>query len=129
MSGYKKFEDLELWKNGRVIVNKVYDLSGAGLFAKDFVLKDQMRGAGVSIISNIGEGFERDGNSEHKQFLPYAKGSTGEVRSQLYLALDRKYITQKEFDEVYEMLITEAKMLSGFMQYIKNSGYYGRKYK
>jgi len=126
---FKRFEDLDVWKTGRFVVNKVYEITAKGEFFKDFVLKDQMRGAAISIISNIGEGFERDGDSEHKQFLSYAKGSAGEVRSQLYVALDREYITREEFDETYDLPVRESRMLSGFIQYIKNSGVGGRKYK
>ena len=127
MSQVKTFEDTEIWKKGREIVNKIYNISDKGSFAKDYVLRNQIRDAALSIISNIAEGFERDGEKEHIQFLSYAKGSAGEVRSQLYIVFDRKYITDKEFKELHGLLMEESKMLSGFMNYMKASGKKGRK--
>ncbi|MCE5301205.1 MAG: four helix bundle protein [Spirochaetia bacterium] len=129
MAKLDRFEDFEIWKHARLIMNRVYDMSSIGEFARDYALKGQIRDAVISIMSNIGEGHERDGNKERINFLSYAKGSTGEVRCQLYVALDIKYITQKEFDELYAMLMAESRMLSGLMNYLKKSAFKGRKYK
>jgi len=85
----KKFEDLESWKKARTLTNEVYKATTAGNFVRDFALKDQIRRASISILSNIAEGFERGGDKEFLQFLAVAKGSCGEVRAQLYIALDQ----------------------------------------
>ncbi len=79
----KKFEDLEIWQKARGLTHEIYSISSVGEFAKDYGLKDQIRRSSVSIISNISEGFERDGNKEFLQFLSLAKGSCGELRAQL----------------------------------------------
>ena len=88
MSTIDKFEDMEVWQNARSITKKTYICSGSGQFSKDYGLRDQIQRAAVSIMSNIAEGFERGSNKEFIQFLFIAKGSAGEVRSQLYVALD-----------------------------------------
>lgn len=129
MAGIGTFEDTELWKKGRIIVNKIYDYSSTGEFAKDFAMKNQIRDAAISIISNIAEGFERDGDKENLQFISYAKGSAGEVRSQLHIAFDRKYITKQQFEETQAMLLEESRMCSGFMKYLRSSRFQGRKRK
>ena len=85
----KKFEEIESWKKARLLTSKIYQTTGQGNFARDFGLKDQIRRASISILSNIAEGFERGGDKEFVQFLAMAKGSCGEVRAQLYVALDQ----------------------------------------
>lgn len=97
MASFERFEDIEGWKLARQVTNQVYELSSAGEFSRDFALVNQMRRASISIMSNIAEGFERDGNKEFLQFLSIAKGSCGEVRSQLYIAFDRKYVDEARF--------------------------------
>lgn len=99
MSKITRFEDIEAWKAARRLLNRVYELSDVGAFRRDFALRDQVRRAAISVLSNIAEGFERDGNKEFLQFLSHAKGSVGELRAQLYVALDRKYIDQSQFDD------------------------------
>ena len=90
MATVKKFEDLEIWQKARGVIREIYSISSVGEFSKDYGLKDQIRRSSVSIISNISEGFERDGNKEFLQFLSLAKGSCGELRAQLYVALDQQ---------------------------------------
>ncbi len=90
MATFKSFEDIEAWQKARELTNRVYDASDKGAFARDFGLRDQIRRACVSILSNIAEGFERSGTGEFVQFLSSAKGSAGEVRAQLYVALERR---------------------------------------
>jgi len=101
MAKIRQFEDIEAWKKARILVKEVYKVTAEGKFSKDFSLKDQIRRAAVSIISNIAEGFSRQTDQEFVQFLHIAKGSTSEVQSQLYIALDLGYISQEEFSKLY----------------------------
>ena len=101
MGRIKKFENLEDWKIAREVTKEIYSMSKNELFTKDFGLRNQICRASVSIMSNIAEGFERDGDKEFINFLSIAKGSAGEVRSQLYAALDQNYISQEEFNSAY----------------------------
>jgi four helix bundle protein len=96
----KNFEDLEIWKHASDLVNRIYRFSESGPFSKDFGLRDQIRRAAVSIMSNIAEGYERGGNQELLQFLSVAQGSCGEARCQLYIACDQGYISKKVCDEI-----------------------------
>src|SRR5438067_12149958 len=99
MSTFQSFEEIEAWQKARELTRRVYEVSDAGTFSRDFGLRDQMRRASVSILSNIAEGFERSGTGEFVQVLSAAKGSAGEVRAQLYVALDRSYINAATFKE------------------------------
>lgn len=98
---FTKFEDMKIWQDGRELVRAVYAVAGKGAFAKDYGLRDQIQRAAVSVCSNIAEGYERSGNKEFAKFLWIAKGSSGEVASQLYHALDLGYLTQLDFDQLY----------------------------
>lgn len=124
----KKFEDLEVWKNARQFSVMIYQITEQGNFKKDFGLKDQLRRAAVSIVSNIAEGFERNGNKEFVQFLSYAKGSSGEIRAQLYIAKDLDYINEEQFNELSEKITMISKMIAGFIVYIKQSDFKGTKF-
>ena len=86
MATIEKFEDIEAWQKARELTREVYAASNTWLFAKDYGLRDQIRRAAVSIMSNIAEGFERGGDKEFGQFIAQAKGSSAEVRAQLYVA-------------------------------------------
>jgi four helix bundle protein len=123
-----RFEEIESWKRARSLTKRVYDCCNEQRFAKDFGLKDQIRRASVSTMSNIAEGFERGGNQEFIQFLATAKGSNGEVRSQLYVALDQQYITQQQFDELYNDAEAISKLIARFMDYLQKSTLRGVKY-
>ena len=129
MATINRFEDLDVWKKARVLSKAIYLKSIEGSFAKDFSLKDQINRSSGSVMDNVAEGFEREGRQEFVQFLSYSKSSAGEVRSQLYRALDRGHITQAEFDELYEQTFGLGKMLGGFMNYLKKSEIKGLKYK
>lgn len=98
MFSFKSFEEIESWQKARELTRKVYTVSNQGAFTKDFGLRDQIRRASVSIMSNIAEGFERDGKGEFLQILAVAKGSSGEVRAQLYIALDQDYLDKNTFE-------------------------------
>ena len=129
MSTFQNFEDIEAWQKARELTRRVYDVSDVGPFARDFGLRDQIRRADVSVMSNIAEGFERSGTAEFVQFLSNAKGSAGEVRAQLYVALDRKYIDTTTFQELTQLAAQISRMISSLMAYLRRSGIRGTKYK
>jgi four helix bundle protein len=129
MSTIQKIEDLEIWQKARLLVRDLYRISNQNEFSKDFALRNQIRRGAISIMSNIAEGFERDGNKEFIQFLAIAKGSTGEVRSQLYIALDQNHINSNEFNRINDFIIEIAKMINGMINYLTKSNIKGLKYK
>jgi len=116
----KSFEDMQVWQDARVFVKLIYELTASDVFKKDYGLKDQIQRAAVSIMNNISEGFERDNNKEFMNFLGYAKGSAGEVRSMLYVALDLKYISKDNFDINYNKAIKIITQISNFKKYLKD---------
>ena len=116
----KSFEDLQVWQDARKFVKSIYKLTSLENFSKDFGLRDQIQRAAVSIMNNISEGFERDNNKEFIKFLGYSKGSAGEVRSMLYVALDLKYVSKDEFDNCYEEAVKIIKQISNFKKYLRN---------
>ena len=129
MATVERFEDIEAWQKARELTKEVYACSGTGKFAKDYGLRDQIRRAAVSIMSNIAEGFERSGSAEFSQFLSIAKGSAGEVEAQLYIALDQGYINNKQFESIKAMTLSTKRLIAGFMNYLKRSKLKGQKYK
>jgi four helix bundle protein len=129
MATIERFEDLEAWKIAREVTKEVYRISKNDLFIRDFGLRDQICRASVSIMSNIAEGFERDGNKEFVNFLSIAKGSSGEVRSQLYVALDQDYISDNEFNSLYRKTTQNSRVIAGLMNYLKQSDIRGIKFK
>jgi len=128
MSKINRFEDIEAWKIARDVTKEIYRVSKNDLFYRDFGLRDQICRASVSIMSNIAEGFERDGNKEFINFLSIAKASSGEVRSQLYVALDQNYISQNDFNLIYNKTLENSRVISGLMNYLKNTELRGRKF-
>lgn len=125
----KYFEDLEVWKDSRILTNRIYSITKKSAFSKDFGLVDQIRRASVSVMSNIAEGFERGGNKEFIQFLYISKGSCGEVRAQLYVAYDQAYIDKREFEDISESARKLSIMIGNFIEYLEKSPYKGPKYK
>ena len=93
------FEDIQVWKDARIFVKDIYTMTSFEKFRKDYGLKDQIQRAAVSVLNNISEGFERNNNKEFIKFLLYAKGSAGEIRAMLYIALDINYISNEDFDK------------------------------
>jgi len=129
MAKIAKFEDIESWRRARTYTNDVYKITGAGKFARDFGLKDQIRRAAISILSNIAEGFERGGDNEFLQFLSIAKGSCGEARAQLYIALDQSYISVVQFESLMKATADISQLISGLMKYLHGSSLRGNKYR
>jgi len=125
----KYFEDLEVWKLSRELSNKIYNVSNNGRFTKDFGLRNQIRKAAVSTMSNIAEGYERGGNQEFIQFLSISKASCGEVRSQLYVAMDQCYINKKKCEQLIDNFKKLSIMINNFIEYLKCGRYKGTKYK
>ncbi len=105
MSTVKQFEDLQVWQDARALVKDIYSASEERGFYRDIGLREQIRRAATSTMSNIAEGFERGSRKEFIQFLNIAKGSVGEARSQLYVALDQAYLSETRFNELKEMAL------------------------
>jgi four helix bundle protein len=124
----KNFEDLEIWKLARRLTREIYTCSKASKLSRDYGLRDQMQRAAVSIMSNIAEGFERGGNQEFIQFLYIAKGSCGEVRSQIYVALDEDYVDPKTAESLLAILKRLSSMIKHLIDHLKQSGFRGPKY-
>ena len=128
MATINTFEELEIWILSREICQDVWDIFKRTALGKDYELKNQMNRSSGSIMDNIAEGFERNGRREFINFLSYSKGSCGELRSQLYRAFDRKYITKEEFEFLKEKTITESKKIGSFMSYLVKSDNKGSKF-
>ena len=128
MATFKNFTDIDAWQRARALTNAIYVVSKNGSFSKDFGLRDQMRRASVSIMANIAEGFGRSGSAEFQQYLAIAKGSTCEIVSHLYVALDQGYITRREFAENTRLAEETANLIGGLMKYIRQSSVRGVKY-
>jgi four helix bundle protein len=114
----ERFEDIEAWKLAREITAAIYRATDVDGFSKDFGLRDQIRRAAGSIMHNIAEGFDAGSNAEFMRFLNYAKHSCTEVQSELYVAFDRRYLTQQHFNTLYEQVrLTRAK-IGAFIKYL-----------
>ncbi len=114
MSAFKNFEEIEAWIRSRALCNTIFELSQLDKFSRDFELRNQINRSSGSIMDNISEGFERDNTKEFINFLRYSKGSCGEVRSQIYRAYDRKYISEIIKDEI----ILECKKISSMISHL-----------
>jgi four helix bundle protein len=121
MGKFKSFEEINSWQKARHFNKRIYKITDNQNFKKDFDLVRQIRRASISISSNIAEGFERNTDKEFIHFLYIAKASAGEVRSQLYLALDLNYIEKIEFEELFNDVSDISKLISGFIKYLNDS--------
>ena len=120
----KRFEDIDSWNVARDLTKIVYNFSVKASFSKDFGLKDQIRRASVSIMSNIAEGFDSKSNKAFINFLNYSFRSASEVQSLLYVALDQGYITNSEFELSYNECLEIKNLTGGFIRYLnKNVDY------
>lgn len=124
----KTFEELVMYQRARELVNAIYAATRDGTFAKDYGLKDQIRRAGISILSNIAEGYERGTTTEFIQFLYIAKGSCGEVRAQLQIATDQRYIPESDYQRLAELARWISGMISKFIKHLQSTPYKGRKF-
>lgn len=124
-----RFEDLVAWQKARVLSKAIYTLTSLTSFYTDPDLKRQVRRASGSVMDNIAEGFGRGGRGEFIQFLGIAKGSSTEVKSQLYRSIDNEYITQSDFDTLYEQADEVGKIIDGLINYLNKSEVKGLKYK
>ena len=114
----RRFEEIEGWQLARELTKRVYAVATRGAFAKDFGLRDQITRASGSTMHNIAEGFDGGTNAELVRFLRYSQRSCSEVQSQLYVALDQAYISQDEFDSIYEQAARAHAKVGGFIQYL-----------
>lgn len=128
MATYNSFEDLPVWKEAKELAVLIYRLTAKGKTSKDFVLKDQIQRSVISISSNIAEGFERGTKQEFIQYLYIARGSCGELRSQIYIAKDIGYLDNKEFGKIYNLALKVGKQINGFIEYLKNTKVKGQKF-
>jgi len=129
MATITKFEDIEAWQKARVLAKEIFIFSNETVLNKDFRFRDQINAAVGSIMDNIAEGFERGGRLEFINFLTIAKGSCAEVRSQLYRVVDRQYITEEKFSELYKLTEDIGNMLGGWIKYLNQSEHKGNKFK
>ena len=128
MATIRSFEEIEAWQKARSLSKEIFELTNIGTFSRDFGLRDQINRASGSIMDNIAEGFERSGTKEFIQFLAIAKGSAGEVRSQLYRALDRNHLTNDHYNILSESTSQISKMINGFITYLRDSNLKGMKF-
>ncbi|HSP12787.1 MAG TPA: four helix bundle protein [Salegentibacter sp.] len=129
MGTIKQFEDLEIWQSAREICQIVFEMREKTNLKSDYRLYDQINGSSGSVMDNIAEGFERNGNREFIQFLSIAKSSRGETRSQLYRIVDRGYINEDVFENYKNKIISLSKQISGFIKYLQKSELKGTKFK
>jgi four helix bundle protein len=129
MGRIEKFEDILAWQKARELTREIYSHAKIGSFAKDFGLRNQIQRASVSIMGNVAEGYDRGGDKEFIQFLSVSRGSCGEVKSHLYVALDQEYVLPPQFNRLYEQADGVGRLLAGFMNYLRRSPLQGRKFR
>lgn len=121
MAKFNKFEEIQAWQKAREVTLLIYKITANENFAKDFGLKDQIRRASVSIMANIAEGHGRRTNIEFANFLNIARGSTAEVQSHLYVAVDLNYIGRDDFEKLYLSLTEISRMTLALAQYLRKT--------
>jgi len=128
MATFRRIEEIVAWQRARELARRIYFHFGKEAFARDFALRDQIRKAAISALSNIAEGFEREGKREFIQFLAIAKGSIGEIKSQLYIARDQGFIDDGDFERLFELTDEVCRTVAGLMTYLRSSPTRGGKY-
>jgi four helix bundle protein len=116
----ERFEDIRAWQEARALANLVYDATTENAFSRDFGPCDQIREAAGSVMHNIAEGFEAGSDAEFVRFLKYARRSASEVQSELYLALDRKYLSAETFQTIYDKATEVKKLINAFIGYLRH---------
>ena len=124
-----KFEELEIWKQSRMLYLKIFQITQKEVFSREYKFKEQIKSSAGSVMDNIAEGFDRSSRLEFLNFLGIAKGSCGEVRSQLYRAFDQQYISEKEFDETVSQYEQFSTKIAAFMNYLNKSPIKGQKFR
>jgi four helix bundle protein len=125
---FKSFEEIDAWKKARELTRGVYKATAKGAFGRDYALRDQIRRASVSVMSNVAEGHGRGGTREFLQFLSMALGSSNEVCSQLHVALDQSYIDDREFRELTQLVQETSRLIGGLARYLRSSELKGSKF-
>ena len=128
MTGNRSFENTEVWKDARSLIKDIFRATKSELMKHEYFLQDQMKWSALFILSNISEGFERDGNKELIQYLSYAKGSAGELRAQLIAGYDMGLLSLQDFEQLHDKVVSISRQLSGFIEYLKNFSMKGRKF-
>ncbi|MFZ2285299.1 MAG: four helix bundle protein [Lutibacter sp.] len=129
MATINRFEDLEIWQNARKLSKVIIEISVVTDLKNDYRLKDQIKSSAGSVMDNIAEGFERDGNLEFRQFLAVAKGSSGETRSQLYRTFDSGYISEDQLKSLVDEYEQLSRRIASFISYLNKKDYKGTKFK
>ena len=129
MATVTKFEDLEIWQRSRDICKEVELLFQTTRIGSNLRLRNQMEGSSGSIMDNIAEGFDRDGNKEFHNFLSYSKGSASELKSQIYRCYDKNYISEEKMKELIEICEVQINKIGAFMHYLRNTEFKGQKFK
>ena len=128
MATVKNFEDLEIWQQARNLAKEIYLISKETELKSDFRLKEQIKASSGSVMDNIAEGFERDGNIEFRQFLSVAKGSAGESRSQIYRLYDYEYVSEEKFVELKNNYQNLSGKIKNFITYLNKKDFKGNKF-
>jgi len=119
LAAFTTFEEMAAWQKARELTRRIYSITTRDKFRRDFGLVDQIRRASVSVMSNIAEGFERRGSKEFAFFLSVAKGSVGEVRAQLYVAMDQGYLDKLTFGELCLLTTDTGRLIGGLARYLR----------